>query len=44
MNEYFEYLNKEQKLNIVKLKSCNNYNVSLMTDGQLYGWGSNENG
>ncbi|CAD8142128.1 unnamed protein product [Paramecium pentaurelia] len=44
-NEFFEgYLKKELNLSIVKLKSCNNYSVALMSDGNLYGWGSNDFG
>lgn len=44
-NLYFEdYLKKEQKLEIVNLKSCNNYTLGLFSDGNLYGWGSNEAG
>ena len=44
-NDYFEdYLKKKLNLHIVKLQSCNNYTVALMSDGNLYGWGSNENG
>ena len=44
-NEFFEdYLKKELHLSIVKLKSCNNYSVALMSDGNLYGWGSNDFG
>lgn len=44
-NEYFQdYLKTQLGLSIVKMKSCNNYTVALMSDGLLYGWGSNENG
>jgi hypothetical protein len=42
-NEYFDYL-RTQNLHIEDIKSCNNYSLALMSDGQLYGWGSNENG
>lgn len=28
----------------MEYKSSNNYSVALMSDGNLYGWGSNESG
>lgn len=37
-------MKKVQKLEIVKIKSCNNYTLGLFSDGNLYGWGSNEAG
>lgn len=32
-NTYFEYLKKEQNMTIVKMLSCNNYSLALMSDG-----------
>jgi len=43
-NEYFERLRLEKNLRIVKMKSSNNYTIALMSDGNIYGWGSNESG
>jgi alpha-tubulin suppressor-like RCC1 family protein len=43
-NDYFAYLKDSEKLSIKTLKSANNYSVALMSDGNLYGWGSNESG
>lgn len=42
-NDYFEYL-RTQNLLVKECKSANNYTMALMSDGHLYGWGSNENG
>lgn len=33
-NDYFEtYLKQQLNLSVVKLKSCNNYSMALMSDG-----------
>jgi alpha-tubulin suppressor-like RCC1 family protein len=37
-------LKKTDKLEVLDFKSANNYTVALMSDGNLYGWGSNESG
>jgi alpha-tubulin suppressor-like RCC1 family protein len=37
-------LKETEKLDVVDFKSANNYTVALMSDGNLYGWGSNESG
>jgi len=37
-------LKNNEKLEIKSFKSANNYTVALMSDGNLYGWGSNESG
>jgi alpha-tubulin suppressor-like RCC1 family protein len=37
-------LKENEKLEVVDFKSANNYTVALMSDGNLYGWGSNESG
>lgn len=26
------------------MKSCESYSIALLSDGKLYGWGSNESG
>ncbi len=44
MNNHFIYLQEQEKLTIKEIKSANNYSVALMSDGNLYGWGSNESG
>lgn len=44
LNDYFANLQEHEKLEIVDMKSVNNYSVALMTDNHLYGWGSNESG
>jgi alpha-tubulin suppressor-like RCC1 family protein len=44
VNDYFQYLKETDKLEVVDFKSANNYTVALMSDGNLYGWGSNESG
>lgn len=42
-NDYFEdYLKKQLGLTVVKFLSCNNYSMALLSDGNLYGWGSND--
>ena len=41
---YFEELRNRNQMVITKLKSANNCSVALMSDGNLYGWGSNESG
>lgn len=38
------HLRDNENLTIVDFKSSNNYTVALMSDGNLYGWGSNESG
>jgi alpha-tubulin suppressor-like RCC1 family protein len=37
-------LKNEEKLTIKKVKSSESYSVALLSDGKLYGWGSNESG
>ncbi len=37
-------MKENEKLEVVDFKSANNYTVALMSDGNLYGWGSNESG
>ena len=44
LNNHFEYLREEEKLEVKKIKSCESYSVALMQNGKLYGWGSNEEG
>ena len=42
--EYFKYLEEEEKITIKKIKSCGTCSIALMTNGLLYGWGSNHAG
>lgn len=44
LNDFFVHLRDNENLTIVDFKSSNNYTVALMSDGNLYGWGSNESG
>lgn len=43
-NEIIESMKSEQKLFIKRIKSCNNYTVVQLSDGNLYAWGTNESG
>ena len=44
LNEAIKRMKDEENLSIMKIKSANNYSLALMSDGNLYGWGTNENG
>lgn len=44
LNDHFEYLRESEGLTIKKVQSRNNYTVALMSDGYIYGWGSNDEG
>lgn len=44
LNSHFEYLRDQENLTVKKLQSRGNYSMALMSDGYLYGWGSNDQG
>eukprot|EP01016_Furgasonia_blochmanni_P044116 TRINITY_DN6095_c0_g1_i3.p2 TRINITY_DN6095_c0_g1~~TRINITY_DN6095_c0_g1_i3.p2 ORF type:complete len:225 (+),score=68.31 TRINITY_DN6095_c0_g1_i3:756-1430(+) len=44
LNDNLKRMRDDENLKIVKLKSNANWTLSLMSDGNLYGWGSNDSG
>ncbi|EGR32219.1 regulator of chromosome condensation, putative [Ichthyophthirius multifiliis] len=44
INEYFQNLKDEQHINIVKIKAAAHHSVVLLSDGNLYSFGKNDQG